>query len=321
MNMAQPSPEAIKESRDALHDNQSPGAIALRSAVIAYENGWYANFPSPESQEARDLARAFKPPRFAVIAESIDLMLEATFEKRQEKDEIGSLDYLYKPEDKWNKIEKHFRDYFLAGIESIEQTEPFAYLDRVNKLMRYLDENSYITASTQIRRGTNTARKTNVSILQLIPGLIEHHSPETPRDQWGKIAKNSSNLSYSLSRRSVESMVAGREVAVENPDPTKFKPIFNDEKLVSFKFNHLDSQVVPIGYTPLKYLTPLDSPTTVGEIASTTRTVIGCPITLLSGRLRQLWEWMAETVDESGVWGKEEISRLSLTSAAKNVDL
>lgn len=317
--MARPNPEAIKEAREALHDPQSLGATALHSAVLAYENGWYANFPMPESREAEELFVDLRPPRFAAIAKVVDLTLGVAFE-RYENNGLDSMGSAAISADKWIEPRSNLKYHLRRSLLSVSDTEPFRYLHRVNDFMGHLSDRFYIAPPLQIRTGIDTATETNLGLLKLFPDLIGYHSPDTPRDQWSEIAKNSSNMSYSLSRRSVESMMAGRQVVVEQPDPDKFKPLFKDGNLVGFTFYNLDGQVVPKGYRPVRHVKPLDSPTTIGEVASITKTVIGCPITLLNGRLRQLWEWMTEIIDESGAWDQKE-SGTSFAGTAENVNL
>jgi hypothetical protein len=321
--MAQLNPEAIKQSREALHDDQSPRAVTLHMAVLAFENGWYANFPPPNSDEAGGFIDWVKPPRFGALARAIDLTLGVSFDKKSERGELGLLESQNIQKDKWSQFESGFLTTFGADIESIEQTEELLYLDRVANLVGYLCNERYIDAQTQLFAGANTAISTNADALKIIPNLVEHYAPGFERSRWGEVAKRSSSMSYLLARGSVERMLAGRAVTLSKPfDPSKYSPIFNkDDDLEAFKFNRLETQVVPKGLKLRPWSEGLAEATTVGEIESRSKVLIGCPLTLLNGRFRQLWEWMAETADKSGVWDTEESSRTSFASTAEHVNL
>ena len=302
------SPEAIKQSREILYGAETDKPSFQKAlGLFAVED--FSGLPEPGSQEANQFIDDVKPQRFAALAKAIDTLLETSLQKRDERDYLGLLPSTSVRESPWSHLESQFLNTFATDIESLKNEKSHVYAEQFCGLIKKLDPGRRICLEGQLFSGANTATDTNLGLLRIMPGLIASFSPNTRRSQYASIAKGSTGLNFILSRRSIESMMAARSVLIgEFSDSgtiaSKFLPVYKNNGLVAVKYNRLEDQIIPEGYRSIRQSVPLESDQPLRNIRSASGTIIGCPITLLSNRSNELWHWMVDAVDKSGVWEK-----------------
>ena len=308
--MAQLSPEAIRQSREILHHGPPEGSLLQNSlAEIATED--YHNLPAPDTKEAQEFMDKIKPERFAALAKAIDMLFTNTFSMQKNRDQYGLLSSTSIKDDGWSHVSSKFLNTLHKDIDSLKSDPCFEYVDDINFLTSRVTGGRILMASDQLFAGVNTAVDTNLSLLKKIPVLVQEFDPNLPYEDWTHVAQASAGLSYSLSRRSIESLMAARDKVLQLDSPgvedlSKYKPIYHGNKLVAIGFKELEEQMVPAGYW-----TPPYAETMAGEVLSQvllkdlysrSKVIIGCPVTLLNQRLRELWNWNIEVIFNEHLW-------------------
>jgi hypothetical protein len=88
--------------------------------------------------------------------------------------------------------------------------------------------------------------------------------------------------------------------------PQHFRLHHYSDETTSLGYADFNNLEVPAGYTPRRdTIPPTSQPTLAKDIVSNRPKTIGCPVTLLQGRLGELMDWGVELVQSRNLWDEQ----------------
>ncbi|HVI60833.1 MAG TPA: hypothetical protein VM535_01610 [Candidatus Saccharimonadales bacterium] len=297
--------------------SRSPRAEALRlvqtEAAIAPPG-----LPSgllPNSPEALAYVDSFKEAHFAALAHVTDLMLSRALEARRPGDSFHPA-VTQKPVDGWTKLADSWRRDLRAASQSIKSTRAYDVADRFAQVTGRLNTRRHISLETKLEGGAGTAIITSLTMLRNLPHIIRHHArPDESLDS-GAVARHprSAGLIRRLAKQSINQTLAaqtaleGRSQATSWGNlshvlqPDRFSLHRYDDDSASLAYADFDGLTVPAGYRPHEPFAPVRETTRTKDIPSEQSKTVGCPVTLLQGRLAEIWHWGIDMVEANGLW-------------------
>ncbi|HTB49212.1 MAG TPA: hypothetical protein VK712_03960 [Verrucomicrobiae bacterium] len=304
-----PSPRA-----EALHVARS-GEIVVPPPLPDYE---------PDSPEALAFVKETKEQRYGGLAQTIDLVFERVFEQRPNRPPNGLLQpragYFEKlsSNDPWQLLARGMHATFNEAVESIMSTPEYRGSAQFTRLAGTLDTNRYSELEWQLNGGVNTGVSSTLVTLRSLPGLVRHRWRDCPDSELGAIARHpaSTILLRRPAKICMNRLLAAQSALSGNPehnywsdidkqlDPEEFRLHSYADGSHSLGYTDFSGLEVPEGFTPHHSVPPVEKPTAVSDIVCSQEKTIGCPITLLEGRLAQLLRWGVDLVESRGLWNE-----------------
>ncbi len=272
----------------------------------------------PQSSEAMSLIDNLKVKRYASLARVVDRLLDRSLGKREERGTDGLLGAPLsdiQPCRPWSQLADDFSFTLSEDIAAITGTEAFANAQKYTEMIGTLDPDRFIDLQMQLEAGGNTASSTMATLLRSIPRLAVYHDPETPPELYPAIARRSLSLVGRLALTCVNRLMAARAGLVAQSswhewkdDKSELYPLYftlrpSRDGIPSLQYADLDEVEVPKSDDSyLRGIEPGAGPVTVGQVDCYNMVTIGCPVTLLHGRLQQLWNWQIDAVVTRGLW-------------------
>lgn len=274
------------------------------------------------SPEALALLEGLKTPYFASLALNIDTLFAQVALRRQQLPPYGaSTTTSDRParSTNWQAVAKTFHEVFATASEDIKDTEQYVKAESYLHIFNELDRGQWLNMADQLYHGAGTGIGTVLTFQRNAPAIIRHHQPDSSVKDYTAIMRHPSSLILprKQARLAINHMMAAQSALVgerERHDWGNIDRILNpeefhvaadkaDRKLLTYA--DFDGLTVPRGYL-LNYMIPRTKRATLAsEIPTFRRKVIGCPITLLQGRLAQLFDWGLEAVEQENLWEEE----------------
>jgi hypothetical protein len=290
--------------------------------------------PLPEdiernTPEALEFLASIKGPHYASLALAIDVLFEKTLQRRTDTAPYGLVGapapYVELtgrvPFTGWQKLGEDMGATFTETLNGIRDEPAFINAEKYVKLVSNLDSHRHIDLWCQLHGGVGTGVISTFTLLRNAPHIIHHHDPETSPADIGEILRhpNSMTLLRRLAKISVNQMMAARSALVGETtigpwsskwhemvmDPTLFQLQADTQDRRSLVYADFDNLTVPQGYTPHHTVKPMECTTLVRDIPGHQPTTIGCPVTLLQGRLAELLDWGVDIVEGEKMWDAE----------------
>lgn len=220
----------------------------------------------------------------------------------------------------WKKLSADMWFTLVASRSAIRETRAYRQAKAYRQVVAALASNRWIELDDQLEAGINTGVGSTLSLLRNLPHIISYHWSGRQDDQDVEaIARHpaSTILLRRLAKVSVNQMMAAESAIVGEVehqswtsldtvmDPEHFKLQSYQDGSMSLDYADFSRLEVPAGYTPHRSVKPVSEPTLAKNIKSNHSKVIGCPITLIQGKLRDLWDWGIDAVTERELWDKE----------------
>jgi hypothetical protein len=263
-----------------------------------------------DSPEALEFINDLKLERYVALARVIDVVIDRTVTCAPTREHDGLLASL----PKWNQREKweqlsHDSSYTLqSDIAAVRSREIYRTAQSYTELVGRLDSRRHIKLDTQLLAGANTASRSITGLLKGVPKLLKRLAPEVEPSEYEQVARNSINLPALVALSCVNRLMAARQTISPSSFPLDFYP----PKAEFFRFQRGKNGEASLGYADFNGLPApnrlfvggreiqLDG-RTIGEISCDTQ-LIGCPITLLGGRLKQLWNLHVDVAVKRDLW-------------------
>lgn len=264
-----------------------------------------------------------KPARYAALAHLTEDVLSRAIECRDKRRAAGEGSLLPAPasewaetNDPWLKLSNDFSATLHAERSRVSRRAR-CVANKYALLVHSIDPERHVNVDVQLMAGINTASSTLTNLMRNIPRIITRYNTDASAEDFSAIARNSPGLAGRLALGCVNRLMAAREGLAEDRhkgwvgeitdlDPSHFTLKCSPSGHLSLHYTELDGIAVPPHKSAqLRGIPDSSRPATVGEVACSQKAVIGCPITLLHGRLRELWNWQIDEVEARGLWEAE----------------
>lgn len=265
------------------------------------------NIPQPFGLDTYEEVQAFlkelKPLQYVALARVISPIVARvtahTIERVENFDELYSQMY----------------NLFSEAIEKEKGSDAYEEAAQYPRIIGVLDPSRYGDLEPQLWGGVGTATSTMLGVLERLPDILAHHKPERVLDTetLENVARNSGRLIWRHAMMSTDQMMAVRDIMPYNWFEEEDKDLFgerldefvvmsdSDGNIQSVDFEDLGSLVLPKGFVH-RGDNPLEHDTLLKDFVLHDRPIIGCPITLLSASMKQLWQWNVDAVVQSHLW-------------------
>jgi hypothetical protein len=274
----------------------------------------------PDSPEALNFLGGIKEAHYASMAITIELLFDKVMAKRSDEPPYGLPEDqpLYVKRVGWEKVAGDFRSLFLSARSEIKETPAYKNTERFTKLIGTLDGDRYINLLWQIDGGINTGMGSILTLLRNAPNIIDSHDPSNDLSP-GDVMRHpqSKSLLKRLASVSINQMMAAQSaLAGESEhqswgridqvlDPSHFQLRYYDDGSKSLGYGDFNSLTVPSGFTPHHTVPPVDQETLVTDIPNHQPKIVGCPVTLLKGRMAELLDWSIDVVEAEDLWDED----------------
>lgn len=270
-------------------------------------------------ENAGQALELLKPLHYAKLAQTIGLLLDDMQAKRTERPPTGFLASEYEKPTLWLQLASDIRATVYDSIAGIEGSQVFEETSSVSRYIGLIDENRYISLKVQLMAGMDTASNTMLTLLRNFPAIARYHNLPQERVALTAAARGSTGLPLRLAMTCVNRMMAAQAALTSREaghegwsdidsvlEPGHFKTATGADGSAGMRYvDFLGLEVAP-GYTVGPERPPVSRQTKVGEIACYQTVTIGCPITLLQGRMQELWSWYIDAVDSKNLWDVAE---------------
>jgi hypothetical protein len=298
--MAELSPRA--QSAHILRTGAGHGLPTVESLAVGYD--------------AVAELEAVKPLHYAKLAETIDVLLDTMLVQRTNRlpDGFVQSEYCSASDNPWVKLRANTLATTHEAIKEIEATACYRETEAINIFIGRLDPNRFIHTGMQLLAGADTAASSMLTVLRNIPGIAKFHGFDDDPASLERLARNSHGLVFRQAMICVDRMMAAQAVLSEHEqheswaridemlNPEHFKLIATECGPV-LRYVNFPGLVVPAGYKRGPNHEPIEADTRLGELQCYQEVTIGCPITLLKGRMQELWNWYIDVIVETRMWG------------------
>lgn len=301
-----------KDARAASLDYlQRPDTVLDRWQTIPSES-------LPERQMSAVLPT--KPEQYAGLALVINDLIDASIINSQLNDHTNLLVNPHNQKRDLSGYQRLLGDatYTLQQAMPVAQaTEIYQRTERTTRLIGTANPARYDSLTWQLYGGISTALTTSIVLLKELPRITEFHTGQT-NVEFSNIAHSSAGLPWSLAMMSVDQLLTFQELAGSNKSadtwgdpgyrlqPDLFTVAVKNGQPVNIKFTDIFNIGIPKGFSPHSAVPATKYEMKLGQLAnSLDETVVGCPITLLSKRIHQLWFWMIDAVEDRQLWGSD----------------
>lgn len=267
----------------------------------------------PQDGEIQEFLKEIKPYQYAAHARVIDPLIERVvaipltltggrprnFGNLRAEAQFAFWEHILHLENSGNE----------AFIEAAEYTRMVG---------QFVVPGTHTDLAMQLHAGAGSAASTMMNLLEDLPGIIEFHEPSADLSikELSRIAQNSGRLAWRMAGMTSDQMVAIREASpltdeipedatIDIADKMKcFKLIHNpDGTIHSIDFEDLENLPISAGFE-YRDFDPISEETSLKDINFHDIGAVGCPITLLQGRMTQLWQWQLQAVVDNRLWEK-----------------
>lgn len=270
--------------------------------------------PEPDSPEALEYLDSIKTLHYARLAQVIDVAVCRSLDKRADRPPDGLLTLEWVDDPFW-LLDLDFLQTLGTDIYAIRETAEFQEAEKITRLIGALDTHRFNDLAEQLRTGSGTAVTLMMITLRNLPNIIRAHAPAAEAD-YREVAEASFGLIRQPAMLSINQLMgsrsalmnridAGWSVVSSALDPANFKVLVDNGRVRAVRYKNLGDLVVPAGDQLDPYEDPIEEDTPLRNIKPHQKTTIGCPITLLEGRLRELWQWAIEAVELRDIWELE----------------
>lgn len=290
--------------------NQS---LQILRGDLAYE------IPSLESLEGvSDVPAALeqiKPLHYAKLAQTIDLILGDMIDKRPKRPPDGFMqsDFFDYDDNPWSKLRSNTIKTVHETASRIRGKQPYKEAAAINKVIGTLDGNRFISLESQLMAGADTAASSMLTILRSIPSLVRFHGLDDDELALEQLARRSHGLALRLAMTCVNRMVAAQTILSGDEQrktwssidhdlvPTHFK-VVEEADVPALRYVSFLDLSVPAGYNNGPNYEEIPEATRLGDLECYQSVTIGCPVTLLKGRMQELWHWYIDVVKQKELW-------------------
>lgn|GEM_PF-7103954 len=276
----------------------------------------------PNSPEALAFLAELKEPHYASLAQTIDLLFDHVMARIPSRPPDGLIKprqgYFRKLQSytPWEELSEDFRATFTEAREVIQDTPTYKRTEAFTEIIGTLDPARYIDLAWQMFGGISTAVNSTVTLVKEAPRIVQYHNPDRGIEAVDSIMRHpaSTILLRRMAKISINQMMAAQYALVTEPEnsehdandqqlrPELFRVIRYRNGTESLDYADFSSLEVPSGYSPPHIsphhpVEPVDKPTLIGDIKSHQSITIGCPITLLTGRLAELIDWTIDVAE------------------------
>lgn len=266
---------------------------------------------TPDTPEALSFIDSFKPEHFASLALVIDAMFDHVIERKQSGLYSQIEDY-----SSWRSLANNWRQYFLGAADSVEYTDIYRNADAFALKTGTFNTRRHIALSTKMNGGIGTGIITTLTLLRNIPHISKHHAEQGEDIGFGDVARHPQSVSLlrRLAKLSINQAMAA-QTALEGADQASswsdIDHVLEPEHFVLHRYPDGSKSLgyadfanlnVPAGYTPHEPIPKLTEQTRVTDVPSEQAATIGCPVTLLQGRLSEMWDWGIDLVEANQLW-------------------
>jgi hypothetical protein len=253
-----------------------------------------------------------KPKQYTQLATVIAMLLDDMLQlpppaKRR------PIDTPYKTSDPWDHLKSDISDRTFEGIMNICLTPEYTETAETTRFIGTLNPGRHHDLALQLHAGMMTATISMLSVLRNLPDMIALHASAPQDIDLERTARQSMGIPMRYAMTCVSRMMAARRVVALDEDekildPNRFELRMHNDNTASLRFVEFAGIEVPAGYKE-RYAQPgLSEATTVGELACHSSVIIGCPITLLKGRMQELWNWQIDLVLQRDIWHSPDAS-------------
>lgn len=263
---------------------------------------------SRSEEEVTAILDEMKPKQYAQLAKVIDMLLSDLLQKPSPSGDEPAFGPTRKTDDPWEHLRRDILNSTFQSIVDISDTREYKDASETTWFIGVLDMTRHRDLALQLHAGMNTASGNMLSLIRNIPELVAAHAPASADLDIVEVARNSKGLSWPFAMTCVNRMMAARSVIADGDpeekvlDPDHFRIQMHDDGTASIKLVDFAGIEIPEGYKTRSWKPGLSEATTVGELACHQAITIGCPITLLKGRMEELWNWHIDLVLERRLW-------------------
>lgn len=270
-----------------------------------------------DSPEAVAFTSELKIPQYVSIALSVDKMFEHMQSERSQREPYGLSQAKTQHPGAWRQFSADFEETFRQSIDAIRDTDEYRSADEFTKLTSHLLSNRHHSFGEQLKSGSKTAVISIAGLLQNLPAIARHHANDLADSEVEEIARNSTQLIRPLAKTCMNRMFVGQKIMIDDLSTStaawNLDPVATDINPKFFKLQKTDqgkSLVIdgfqeipaPKSFYPRPFDRMVEKGTKISEIPCSRKITIGCPITLLNGRLAELWGWSVDIVAQKELW-------------------
>lgn len=293
------NPEMRRQAKQLLRDDTEVGLANVAPEI-------------PSDKRVQEFLKEIKPYQYAAHARVIDPLIERVV--------ATPLALTGGRARNFGNLRAEAQFAFLEHIVYLEDSENEAFIEAAEytRMIGQLVPGTHTDLAMQLHAGAGSAASTMMNLLEDLPDIIEFHSPyaDLSIKELARIAQNSGRLAWRMAGMTSDQMVAIREsspltdeipedATIDAAEKMKcFKIVHNSDGTInSVDFEDLDNLPVFAGF---KYrdFDRISEGTPLKDINFHDIGAVGCPITLLQGRMTQLWQWHLQAVVDNHLWEK-----------------
>lgn len=286
--------QARSESLDYLRGSAGPCEIE------------YSDLPEPNTPQARHIADQLKPVQYARLAVAADFLLNYTFSQIESRPPTGLLDNGFANNSPFLNLRDNVIYTFRRDIYECATSDEFLQAESVVKLVGRLDNNRFSDLKEQLQAGVHTAANTMLKFLSEIPDYMKQQQIDANLNTVASTARNSVKVPTELAMLCVNQFLGvhyimdeQRENGIETPTIVSKK---RHDGSHSLQFNDLGSLVLKAGSKLHPAIPVSTADQRIADINCHQERTIGCPVTLLPGKIHRLWNWFIDIAESENLW-------------------
>jgi hypothetical protein len=261
---------------------------------------------------------SLKPRHYAALALVIGELIDEA-----KKVDLSTVHSRYSDEldDSFSILQSDSIGVFRRSMRKVGVTDAYGQAKEYPRVIGALEPNRFTSLDMQLLAGWSTASSTMITTLARLPAIVGSLAPETkyPESELVSIARRSVGLSWQMARLCVNQLIAAREILDDRLpyndllsedatiDTSCLDAVYRNDRIACLKFSDLGKFEIPTGFTPHDSIPPIEEVTLLEDMQCNQIRTIGCPITLLPGKLNILWNWYIDAVEKRRLWASDSL--------------
>ena len=290
-----------------------------RHAMEVQANGCeHANLVDP-SQLSKEEAEAYihevKPEQYAALAvimdDLVDKVLSVDLASYQLDLQENITRWWYDTAEPLDRLRGEMLGIFRDSIEQLSSTDKFKRAAQYTEIIGTLDKRRFNDLSDHLFAGADTAATNMTAYLKEIPNILSAHGlqVEDIAQDLPDIARRSVNLPWTIAMMSASQMAAARHLSgggisyghgrhKDKVNHQLFEVVYKDGRPFSVKYLDLAEERLFESYAPYWEITDSSVGLKFKDVEPSRAETIGCPITILPGKVTRLWNWLIDAAEQ-----------------------
>lgn len=294
-----------------MYINRETRRQALDLQANGCEHAYLVSSLQLTKEEAKAYINEVKPEQYAALAvimdDVIDEVLKVDLASYQLELKENLSKWWYAQAKPFDKLRAGVLSIFRDSIDSLSATSKFQRAAQYTEVVGRLDKRRFNDLSDHLFAGADTAATNMTALLSELPNILTAHGtlPEDFGPDLPDIARRSVNLPWTLAMMSASQMAAARHLSggeisyghgrhKDKVNHQLFEVVYKDGRPFSVKYKDLAEEKLFESYAPYWDITDQSIGLKFKDVEPSRAETIGCPITMLPGKMTELWNWVID---------------------------